>query len=162
MIFFNFMLYEQNLEIIENFDIYDVINYYEQKHKIPKGLLKAIMLVESDGRRFAVFGGEKSYFFKQEKDAVELVKKLESSGYTNINVGYMQINLQHHRKELPMISDFFSPFHNVNYAAKYLKLLHKRFNSWKRAVGFYHAGSKSEFYNAYMEKLSKHIDINKL
>lgn len=137
-----------------------IIQKAEQKYHIPKGLLKAIMKVESQGHPFAVYsnkrGGKKtSVTLDTADDAVEYVKLLQSLGARNINVGCMQINLKCHQAE--DLSLWFSPEYNIEYAARFLKDLRRRMGSWKKAVAYYHSGTKEQFHERYLDKVNGYL-----
>lgn len=137
-----------------------IIKKFEQKYRIPKGLLKAIMKVESQGHPFAIYsnkrGGKKSSVMLKGADkAVEYVKSLQRLGVKNINVGCMQINLKCHQAE--DISLWFSPEYNIEYAARFLKDLRQRMGSWKKAVAYYHSGTKKQFHARYLNKVNGYL-----
>ena len=59
----------------------------------------------------------------------------------NIDVGCMQINLKYHKKEFDCIESIIDPEKNVEYAAKFLKLLFKKHKRWNEAISRYHSSS---------------------
>lgn len=52
----------------------------------------------------------------------------------------MQINHHFHREKFTSVEEMIAPRSNVNYAARFLKELHKREGNWTMAVARYHAG----------------------
>lgn len=122
------------------------------EEKIPVNLLKAIVKKESRWNPFAIYGGKRSYHFKNKFEAVKKVTQLRQAGRKNINVGMMQVNLQHHNKH--SVEQLLDPECNLRYGARYLKKLHRQFGSWRRAVGYFHAGGKTKRYAAYIKNLS--------
>ncbi|MEK6733930.1 MAG: lytic transglycosylase domain-containing protein, partial [Pseudomonadota bacterium] len=82
-------------------------DHFEAKYQIPKHLLRSISIRET-GRWFSkakiyipwpwsINQGGKSYYFSTKKEAVEKVRQMLKMGYTNIDIGCMQINLHHHQ-----------------------------------------------------------------
>ena len=122
------------------------------EEKIPVNLLKAIVKKESRWNPFAIYGGKKSYHFRSKSEAMKKVAQLRQAGRKNINVGMMQVNLQHHNKH--SVEQLLDPECNLRYGAKYLKKLHRQFGCWRRAVGYFHAGTKTKHYGAYIKNLS--------
>ena len=132
----------------------------EKKYEIPKGLLYAIMCVESKGHPFAVYSKQKgirrkSVYLNNAQEALDYVRVLQVLGVKNINVGCMQINLKCHTAE--NLSLWFCPEYNVDYAGRFLKELKIRKGSWKKAVAFYHSGSKEKFHTSYLNKVIRHF-----
>lgn len=122
----------------------------EIKYGIPKGLLKAIALIES-GRKIStnskklsvwpwtINADGKSYFLNSKNEAIEKVIKLKKNGAKFIDVGCMQVNLHYHKDAFKNLDEAFSPQKNIEYAAKYLTSLKTQLNSWKMAVCYYHS-----------------------
>jgi len=130
----------------------DMVGRIEREEKIPVGLLKAIVKKESRWNPFAVYGGKCSYHFANKADAVKKINQLKRAGRKNINVGMMQVNLQHHNKYSG--EQLLDPECNIRYGARYLKKLHRQFGCWRKAVGYFHAGTKSKKYATYIKRLS--------
>lgn len=135
---------------------------YERREKIQTNLLTAISLVES-GRYSAeyktgvawpwtVTASGKGNFLKTKDEAVALVKKLQSQGIKNIDVGCMQINLQYHPDAFKNLDEAFTPSKNVAYAAKYLKKLYDETGSWGQAATRYHSKKAKNAFR-YEDKL---------
>lgn len=122
------------------------------EEKIPVNLLTAIVKKESRWNPFAVYGGKKGYHFASKSAALRKVTELRQAGKKNINVGMMQVNLQHHKKH--SAEQLFDAECNLRYGARYLKKLHRQFGSWRKAVGYFHAGCKTKRYAAYIRNLS--------
>ena len=123
---------------------------YEEK--IPVDLFKAIVKKESRWNPFAIYGGKRGYHFANKSEAMKKVIQLRQAGRKNINVGMMQVNLQHHKKY--SAEQLLDPECNLRYGARYLKKLHRQFGSWRTAVGYFHAGGKTRRYTAYIRNLS--------
>lgn|GEM_PF-6062187 len=123
--------------------------YFEQKHNIPKHLLRSISAVES-GRwhkpskayltwPWAVNQGGKSYYFETKILAISAVKEMLEQGITNIDVGCMQINLHHHPAAFLNLNQAFEPKNNIEYASSFLKNHYKKYGNWKKSVAAYHS-----------------------
>lgn len=148
---------------------------------IPDNLLRAIGTVES-GRSannhqkrawpWTICANGKSMHFDNKNDAISALKKLKSKGMKNIDVGCMQINLAAHPNAFASLEEAFDPKANVTYASRFLLKLKQYYNSWTKAVAYYH--SKTEkFYKKYCfsvyntwnnfdkESYSNKIKINK-
>lgn len=122
------------------------------EEKIPVDLFKAIVKKESCWNPFAIYGRKHGYQFANKTVAIQKVKQLRQAGTKNINVGMMQVNLQHHKKY--SVEQLLDPECNLRYGARYLKKLHRQFGSWRKAVGYFHAGGKTKRYAAYIRNLS--------
>lgn len=121
-----------------------------QENGIPPNLLQAVGLVES-GR---VVGHQKvawpwtvqargeGRMLPNKEAAIEAVQQLQREGVDNIDVGCMQINLKHHPHAFQNLSEAFDPQKNVNYAAGFLKKLHRKWRSWLHAVAHYHSAGR--------------------
>ncbi len=147
-----------NLVLATTLPTINAVNYRNlaariaKEENIPPELFKAIVRKESRFNPFAVYGGRKGYHFKNKSDAVRKVEQLKKAGKRNINVGLVQVNLQHHKSYSP--EQLFDPECNLRYGARYLKKLHRQFGSWRKAVGFFHAGKNQKYYNCYIRNLS--------
>ena len=130
---------------------------------IPVRLLKAISLAETgrwDRDRQAnvawpwtVTALGKGNYFPDKKTALEYVRFLQANAITNIDVGYMQINLYYHGGAFDSLEQAIDPAANVTYAAKYLAGLYKSTRSWTRAAGFYHSTTPERAKNYKMKVL---------
>ncbi|MCX7337699.1 MAG: transglycosylase SLT domain-containing protein [Alphaproteobacteria bacterium] len=118
-----------------------IIEHFEKQYGIPDKLLTAIASVESKKSPWAVNAQCRSHFFSKKEDAVSHIKKLQSQGVKNINVGCMQINLPSHGKKFKSIDEAVTPFQNISYAAKLVRHLYDHHGSWEKAVKYYHSDS---------------------
>lgn len=114
-----------------------IIGHFEAKYGIPKHLMHAIARVESRCRPWAVHHNGSSHQFRQVKTALEFLKTATG----NIQVGCMQLDISSHGKRFKTTEMMMTPYHNIEFAAKLLRRLYKRYGSWERAVSFYHAAS---------------------
>lgn len=119
---------------------------------LPRHILDAIALVES-GRRIAgrrekiawpwtIHAQGKGRYFPTKARAVAAVKRLRKRGVRNIDVGCMQINLQHHSAAFASLKDAFDPANNVIYATRFLIRLYAETGSWGKAVALYHSRTR--------------------
>ncbi|WP_187144388.1 transglycosylase SLT domain-containing protein [Microvirga massiliensis] len=114
------------------------------KYDVPVGMLYSVGLTET-GRRgslqpYAMNVEGKAVFSETAAEALQKFEKYRRSGKKLIDMGCMQINHHFHRKEFASLEAMMSPQHNVEYAAKFLKNLKKRHETWTMAVARYHAG----------------------
>jgi hypothetical protein len=134
----------------------ETISRHERAERIPGQLLSAVSLAES-GRwdkanraHFAwpwtVTAGGKGRFFATKAKAIAQVRRLQSRGVRNIDVGCMQINLMWHDTAFATLDDAFDPDMNVAYAARLLRRLNDARRSWTMAVGLYHSSSRSRHF----------------
>jgi hypothetical protein len=124
------------------------IHAAEVVNKLPRFLLHAVSLTETGRWRteaqaaiawpWTINAGGKGKFFPTKAKALAEIKRLQSKGVTNIDVGCMQINLKHHGHAFQGIEEAIEPINNVAYAATFLKKLRRQRGSWAHAVGHYH------------------------
>lgn len=127
----------------------DAIRAAERNTGLPPHLLEAIALAES-GRRhdaaegfapwpWTVMAEGRGRFLPAKADAVAAVRDLHARNIRNIDVGCMQINLQHHPAAFGDLDEALDPVANADYAARFLKALFDESGSWANAVARYHA-----------------------
>ena len=134
------------------------------RHGIPDNLLLAIGLQEAGTRRnghftvwpYAVNAAGEGRLFDNERAALDWVAERRSTGIRSIDVGCMQINLRWHPEAFADVTEGFDPRANVDYAARFLKRLHRRTGSWMQAAGSYHS-FEPEFRDTYLDRLQKNI-----
>ncbi|WP_156462638.1 transglycosylase SLT domain-containing protein [Rhizobium sp. Leaf262] len=115
---------------------------------IPEGILYSVGLTET-GRKgslspFAINIEGKAYFPENLPEAYKLVDDARRNGAKLIDIGCMQINVYFHGAEFNSVAEMFDPAKNVAYAAKFLKSLHDRHDTWTMAVARYHAGPNND------------------
>ena len=123
----------------------------ERRTDIPRGLLTAIARTESgrwqaeSGRTepwpWTVTSGGEGRFFATKAEAVAEVEILLTRGVTNVDVGCMQINMNHHWNAFETLEEAFDPAANVAYAATYLEEMRRATRSWEAAAGRYHSAT---------------------
>ncbi|WFR97372.1 transglycosylase SLT domain-containing protein [Rhizobium tumorigenes] len=114
------------------------------KYGIPEGILYSVGLTET-GRKgslypFAMNIEGKPFFPASENAALQLFAQAHQSGAKLIDIGCMQINQYFHGENFASVEAMFDPHSNVEYAAKFLSVLHDKHETWTMAVARYHAG----------------------
>jgi soluble lytic murein transglycosylase-like protein len=114
------------------------------KYGIPEGILYSVGLTET-GRKgslypYAMNVEGKAIFPPSEQDAMRQFDVARNSGAKLIDIGCMQINHYYHGENFGSAEEMFDPHRNVEYAAKFLRNLHERHETWTMAVARYHAG----------------------
>jgi hypothetical protein len=115
----------------------------------PAGLLSAIATVES-GQRDANTGqiapwpwtidaNGSGHTYATEAQAVAAAQAFENQGITSLDIGCMQINLQHHPNAFASLAQAFDPASNALYGAQFLVRLKARLGGWTPAVAAYHS-----------------------
>ena len=119
----------------------------EKQYNIRKNLLLAIANVESGmterGHKkkpwpWTICVKKKAHYFQTAKDAEKYFQELIDSGVSNIDVGCMQINMRAHPNAMVNKRSVFNVDENVDYAARLLCSLYKRYRCWEKAAGYYH------------------------
>ncbi|MBB3592489.1 soluble lytic murein transglycosylase-like protein [Rhizobium sp. BK529] len=114
------------------------------KYGIPEGILYSVGLTET-GRRgslypYAMNIEGKALFPSSEEAALRQFDAASRDGAKLIDIGCMQINHYFHGDNFTSVEEMFDPHRNVEYAAKFLRNLHDRHETWTMAVARYHAG----------------------
>ena len=141
------------------------INDVQESHNIKENLLQTIASVESGkyissvGRRlpwpWTVHANGKGTYYKTKEEAITAVQNLQASGFTNIDVGCMQINLKYHGSSFKNLEEAFDPKKNVSYSASFLQKIYNRTNDWKKAAMQYHSKNTRHGIN-YKNRLERH------
>jgi hypothetical protein len=134
----------------------------EKMTNMPAQMLMSVALAESGtwdkanrakiAWPWTVTSGSDGRYFKTKAEAIAWVKTLRSRGVTNIDVGCMQINLQHHANAFVNLEEAFDPVANVAYGAAFLMELFQEKKSWPVAIGLYHSATPALHY-AYRNKV---------
>src|SRR5690606_23793440 len=77
-------------------------------------------------------------------EAVAAFEQAKRSGARLIDLGCMQINHHYHAAAFKGVRDMLDPARNVDYAARFLRDLKGRHESWSLAVARYHAGPNND------------------
>jgi soluble lytic murein transglycosylase-like protein len=118
------------------------------KYGVPEGILYSVGLTET-GRKgslypFAMNVEGKAYYPPSRSQALAEFDAAKRKGRKLIDVGCMQINHYFHGEHFSSPAEMFEPRRNVEYAAKFLRNLHARHETWTMAVARYHAGPNND------------------
>ncbi|MGV1790509.1 transglycosylase SLT domain-containing protein [Rhizobium lusitanum] len=118
------------------------------KYGIPEGILYSVGLTET-GRKgslypYALNVEGRPIFPPSESAALQVFAAARQNGAKLIDVGCMQINQYFHGENFASVDAMFDPRSNVEYAAKFLRNLHDRHETWTMAVARYHAGPNND------------------
>jgi len=118
------------------------------KYGIPEGILYSVGLTET-GRKgslspYAMNVEGKAYFPPSQQEAMTTFYAARQQGRKLIDIGCMQINHHFHGENFSSPEEMFNPQRNVEYAAKFLRNLHDRHETWTMAVARYHAGPNND------------------
>lgn len=89
--------------------------------------------------------------FNNEAEAESFTRRMFAQGYTNLDIGMMQINWRVHGSHFGSIKQAFNPTSNLRYAVNYL-LEHRQTRDWWGSVGRYHSGT-SYYANRYIRNV---------
>lgn len=118
------------------------------KYGIPEGILYSVGLTET-GRKgslhpYALNVEGKVLYPSSEREAILAFERAQRSGAKLIDLGCMQINHHYHGEHFASSAEMLEPRPNVEYAARFLKRLHDRHETWTMAVARYHAGPNND------------------
>jgi soluble lytic murein transglycosylase-like protein len=118
------------------------------KYGIPEGILYSVGLTET-GRKgslspMAMNIEGKAFFAASMQEAMATFSAAKARGAKLIDIGCMQINHHFHGENFSSAQEMFDPRLNVEYAAKFLRSLHDRHDTWTMAVARYHAGPNND------------------
>nr|WP_099510448.1 lytic transglycosylase domain-containing protein [Microvirga ossetica] len=118
------------------------------KYGVPLGMLYSVGLTET-GRRgslqpYAMNIEGRAVFANSAAEAVQHFEAASRSGARLIDLGCMQINHLYHRENFPSLEGMLNPRTNVEYAARFLRELKTRHDTWTMAVARYHAGPNND------------------
>lgn len=118
------------------------------KYQIPEGILYSVGLTET-GRKGSLYPWAlniegKAYFPETPMAAMQAFEAARREGRQLIDMGCMQINHHFHGENFASPQEMLDPRRNVEYAAKFLRNLHDRHETWTMAVARYHAGPNND------------------
>ena len=122
-------------------ELKSLIAQAEKTHNIPKDLLLSIALVESRVNPYALSVKGKAIISKSTSDVKNKLQEYLRDGYSNIDIGVMQINYRWHREKFTNLDEMLDPAANIEYAARFLKQLYDTHGSWIQAVRHYHSAT---------------------
>lgn len=114
------------------------------QYGVPLAILYAVGLTET-GRKGSLQPNAmniegRAYFGTSKADALRQFQIARSHGAKLIDLGCMQINHYYHGEHFASVAAMLDPHANVQYAARFLKVLRSSEGSWTMAVARYHAG----------------------
>lgn len=143
----------------------DAIAAAERKWEIPTGLLQTMAKVES-GRPLPPLGrlgpwpwtldvDGQGAFYDTKAAALEGVRAAVARGGRYVDVGCVQVNLQHHPSAFRSLEEALDPVANADYAGRFLRGLRDGpgGGNWFQATGFYHSQTP-ERAAVYRERVS--------
>lgn len=118
------------------------------KYGVPEGILYSVGLTET-GRKGSLYAYAmnvegKAYYPASTQEALGVFEAARREGRKLIDIGCMQINHHFHGENFSSAEEMFEPRRNVEYAAKFLRNLHNRHETWTMAVARYHAGPNND------------------
>lgn len=119
-----------------------------RRYSVPEGILYSVGLTET-GRKgrldpYAMNVEGKTVYSKSAGEALAAFEAARQSGAKLIDLGCMQINHHYHGGQFRSVSEMLDPTRNVEYAARFLRNLHDRHETWTMAVARYHAGPDND------------------
>ena len=99
----------------------------------------------------------KGRWFDSADEAQAFVFKNYKNGVRNFDVGCFQINFKWHGESFGSIADMFDPIQNAQYAAEFLKSLHRELGDWDTAVGAFHSRTQ-KFADRYKARFRSHLE----
>lgn len=129
-----------------------LISSVEKEYNIPSGLLRAIAEVESNLNAYSINASGKSFIATSSLEASRMVRSYHNQGYTNIDVGLVQINWHWHGRNFRSIEEMLTPKNNIQYAAKLLTALYRQHGDWQKVVRLYHS-AKPQHHKKYSRKV---------
>jgi hypothetical protein len=130
-----------------------IIQFFEKKYRIPKGLLAAIASVESGQKLWAINASRKSFYCQNLQEAMTVMSLKQDR--KNVSIGYMQINWNVHKNSFKDLKTAFTPYYNIKFAVRLLLRLYKKTGSWEDAVRWYNP-RKQKPNESYLKKVKKH------
>ncbi|KFB09178.1 Lytic transglycosylase, catalytic [Nitratireductor basaltis] len=85
-----------------------------------------------------------TFYGSSKEEALQAFKRARAEGRKLIDLGCMQINHHYHASRFDDVAAMLDPHTNVEYAARFLKQLKARHESWSMAVARYHAGPNND------------------
>jgi soluble lytic murein transglycosylase-like protein len=118
------------------------------KYDIPVGILYAVGLAET-GRKgslqpYALNIQGRAVFPATATAALAEFERARRQGFDLIDLGCMQINYRYHSDAFASVAQMLDPARNVDYAARFLKRLKGKHDTWSMAVARYHAGPDND------------------
>ena len=118
------------------------------KYGVPEGILYSVGLTETGIKGtlspYALNIEGKAVYPGSQQEALGAFERARQSGAKLIDLGCMPINQHFHGDQFRSVEEMFDPRRNVEYAARFLRNLHDRHETWTMAVARYHAGPNND------------------
>jgi soluble lytic murein transglycosylase-like protein len=115
-----------------------------RENDVPLPVLYAVALTETAQRgelsAYALNVHGRAVFNPTLSAAIDTFDSARRRGEKLIDIGCMQINYFYHGSKFADVRQMFEPAANVDYAARFLRELHRHEGRWTEAVARYHAG----------------------
>ncbi len=122
----------------------------ERARGLPPGLLTAIARTESGMRPTALRVAGRGVY-PQSKEEAQAMARQALSRSQSVMAGCMQVNLRVHDPKGQLWA--LEPRAAADWAAEYLKTLHRRLGSWRSAISVYGGGGRS-----YVARIERRLD----
>lgn len=117
------------------------------RHGVPRAVMIAITLVETRTKRSGVSGAwpwtvnvaGKGFWFDSRAAALIHAQRTLAAGKKSFDVGCFQLNYKWHGQHFNSIDHMFEPGPSGDYAARFVKDLHRETGDWIKASGLYHS-----------------------
>ena len=152
LILWNTGTYATDIPSSNGYWLKQYIGTVEQKNRIPRGLLSAIVSIESGFNPTAINIEGKTVTINDKSEAVKTIKEALNQGITNIDIGIAQINYRWHKDNFKNIEEMINPTANIEYAGKLLSSLFKQHGTWHKAIRHYHSANPNH-HNQYSRKV---------
>ena len=117
------------------------------RHDVPRDILLSLTRTETGRSRagqiepwpWAVNRAGDGRWFETRDAALSFATTSLRSGHQNFDIGCFQINFRWHKHHFTSLAAMFDPEANADYAARFVRDLHREFGSWTRAAGAFHS-----------------------
>jgi hypothetical protein len=110
------------------------------RYNVPASQASALLASVSENAPVVMEGRNYGRRFNTSVEAETFARRMFALGYTNLDIGMMQINWRVHGQHFASVSDALEPRRNLQYAVRYL-LENRQTRDWWRSVGRYHSGT---------------------
>ena len=141
LILWNTGVYATDINSVNGYWLKKYIAAVEQRNEIPRGLLSAIVSIESGFNPTAINIEGKTVIINDKSEAIKIINNAVKQGVTNIDIGIAQINYRWHKDNFKNIEEMINPTANIEYAAKLLSSLFKQHGTWHKAIRHYHSAN---------------------
>lgn len=131
-------------------------------HGVPRAVMRALTRTET-GRAYrgalqpwawTVNMEGAGHWFDSRAEALAYVAQEQARGARSFDVGCFQLNHRWHGQAFASVEAMFDPAANADYAARFLKGLHKESGAWDAAAGLYHSRTP-EFRDRYAARFAR-------